>query len=72
MAMQLFKRSSKAEEKWRIKAWFVDPKKTKLIFVSTAMSKPKHVPPWMCKKQLDPSIQYTSHVRSGPQARVNN
>jgi hypothetical protein len=64
--MRLFKRTSKARKKWHKKAWMVNPNKTKVIIVSTAMIKPRHVPPWVYKRELDPAIQdmYTfSNIR---------
>jgi hypothetical protein len=55
--MQLFKRSGKARKKWHRKAWLIDPNRTIITLVSTATSRPKHVPPWVYKRELDPSIQ---------------
>jgi hypothetical protein len=46
----------KAKQKWRKKAWLVNPNKTKIILVATASRKPKHVPPWI-HKELDPSVK---------------
>jgi hypothetical protein len=31
--MKLFRRTGKAEKNWRGKAWVVDPKKTRIVFV---------------------------------------
>lgn len=53
--MNLFKRDN-ARKKWHEKAWMVNPKKTRIIFVATAVPKRKHVPPWIFRK-LDNSVQ---------------
>ena len=55
MNMNLFKRDN-AKKRWRKKAWMVNPNKTKIILVATAVPKRKHVPPWIYR-QLDTSIQ---------------
>jgi hypothetical protein len=52
ITLKLFNRTSKARNKWRRKAWLVDPNKTRIVF--QVMEKREHVPPWLDKK-LDQS-----------------
>jgi hypothetical protein len=55
--MKLLRGKGKAKDKWHRKAWLVNMNKTRIILVSTASPKPRHAPPWIGKKELDPSIK---------------
>jgi hypothetical protein len=55
--MKLFNKTGKAKKKWHRKALMVNPNRTKIIFVATAAPKRKHVPPWIYRKELDPSFK---------------
>ncbi len=46
--MKLFGRKRNAVKKWHERALMIDPRKTKLTFLSG--SEAKHIPPWVYKK----------------------
>jgi hypothetical protein len=49
--MKLFHRKEKAEKKWRRRAWMINYEKTRIILVTDNNVRPKHVPPWICRKE---------------------
>lgn len=49
--MKLFYRKEKADKKWRRRGWMVDSDKTRIILVPAGSLKPKHVPPWIYRKE---------------------
>jgi hypothetical protein len=46
--MRLFSRKRNAVKKWHERALMIDPRKTKLTFLSG--SEARHIPPWAYKK----------------------
>lgn len=63
MIMNLFKRArDNPITKWHKRAWMINPNKTRIVFVTEAMPKRKHVPPpWIFREigKNDSSIQDT-------------
>jgi hypothetical protein len=55
--MKLFNRTGKAQKKWHRKALFLNLSKTRIVLVAAPRSKPKQVPSWIAKKELDSSIR---------------
>jgi hypothetical protein len=47
----------KAIKKWHRKALMIDPKKTTLLLLESGDAKPKHVPPWVQKREVSPAVR---------------
>jgi hypothetical protein len=62
--MKLFNRAGKAQKKWHRMALFLDLSKTRIVLVAVPRPKLKHVPSWIAKKRLDPSIKQVFEISS--------
>jgi hypothetical protein len=62
--MKLFNKTGKAQKKWHRKALFLNLSKTRIVLVPAARPKPKNVPSWVPKKELDSSIQQVFEMSS--------
>lgn len=62
--MKLFNRTGKAQKNWHRKALFLNLSKTRIVLVAAARPKPKHIPSWIPKKELDPSVKQVFETSS--------
>jgi hypothetical protein len=62
--MKLFNKTGKAQKNWHRKALFLNLSKTRIVLVAAPKLRPKQVPSWIAKRELDSSIRQVFEMSS--------